>query len=86
MAWSHDGRTLAYCEGAVLHVVDRDGATTQVLRKGAGGLYPGACFDLAWSTDGRTLSLTEVANADQLDLSTPLRVTLTLGVKGGALR
>jgi hypothetical protein len=81
LAWSPDGQKVAYCEGAVLHIADAAGATTQILHQGRGGRYPGACFDLAWSNDGRTLSLTEVENAEQLDISNPVRLTITLGPK-----
>jgi hypothetical protein len=38
-------------------------------------------FDLQWSNDGRTLSFTQVENARQLDLSRPVRVLITLGVR-----
>jgi hypothetical protein len=81
LAWSPDGTKIAFSEGAVVTIADSNGATRQVIHTGPGGRYPGACFDLLWSTDGRTLSFTQVENADQLDLSRPMRVSITLGVR-----
>ena len=49
---------------------------------GPGAQYPGACFDLVWADDGRTLSFTQVENAEQLDLSRPVRVVITLRAPG----
>jgi hypothetical protein len=85
-AWSPGGRTIAYCSGAILTVADSDGKTSQALHRGPGGAYPGACFDIAWSADGGTISFTQVENAEQLDISTPKRITLTLGARAGPIR
>jgi hypothetical protein len=81
LAWSLDSSKVAYAEGAVVTVADSDGKTRQVVYTGPGARYPGACIDLQWSDGGRTLSFTQVENARQLDLSTPTRVTITLGVR-----
>ena len=81
LAWSPDGRKIAFSEGAIVTIADSDGKTQQVIHTGPGGRYPGACFDLEWSKDGRTLSFTQVENARQLDLSRPVRVSITLGVR-----
>jgi hypothetical protein len=81
LAWSPDGSKVAYSEGAVVAISDSDGRTRTVIHTGPGGRYPGACFDLAWSEDGRVLSFTQVENAQQLDLSTPVRVSITLGTR-----
>jgi hypothetical protein len=80
LAWSPDGSKLAYCEGAILRVVDRDGASRTTLESGPGGPYPGACFDLVW--DGDRLSFTRVATAERPELAAPERVTLELGEAG----
>lgn len=77
LVWSPDGSKLAYCEGAILRVVDRDGSTRTTLESGPGGPYPGACFDLVW--DGDRLSFTRVATAERPELAAPERVTLVLG-------
>ncbi len=82
LAWSPDSSKIAFSEGAVVTIADRDGATRQVIHTGPGGPYPGACFDLVWSDAGRTLSFTQVENAEQLDLSRPTRVVITLGAAG----
>lgn len=82
LAWSPDNSKIAFSEGAVVTIADRDGATRQVIHTGPGGPYPGACFDLVWSNAGRTLSFTQVENAEQLDLSRPTRVVITLGAAG----
>lgn len=80
LAWSPDSSKLAYSEGAVVRIADSDGRTRQVIHTGPGGPYPGACFDLVWSDGGLTLSFTQVENAEQLDLSRPVRVVITLRV------
>jgi Tol biopolymer transport system component len=82
IAWSPDSSKIAFAEGAVVTIADRDGRTRQVMHTGPGGPYPGACFDLVWSEGGRTLSFTQVENAEQLDLSRPTRVIITLGAAG----
>jgi len=82
LAWSPDGSKIAFSEGAVVTIADSDGQSRQVIHTGPGGPYPGACFDLAWSAAGRTLSFTQVENAEQLDLSRPTRVVITLGAGG----
>jgi hypothetical protein len=82
LAWSPDSSKIAFSEGAVVTIADRDGRTRQVIHTGPGGPYPGACFDLVWSEGGRTLSFTQVENAEQLDLSRPTRVVITLGAAG----
>ena len=79
LSWSPGGTKIAYSEGAVVHVVDANGRTRQAIYTGPGGPYPGAAFDLVWSDGGHTLSFTQVENAEQLDLSHPLRVVMTLG-------
>jgi dipeptidyl aminopeptidase/acylaminoacyl peptidase len=79
LAWSPDNSKIAFSEGAVVTIADSDGRTRQVVYTGPGGPYPGACFDLVWSEAGRTLSFTQVENAEQLDLSRPTRVVITLG-------
>jgi len=78
MAWSPDGSKIAYSEGTNIHIVDADGRTRQIIYTGPGGAYPGAAFDLTWSGGGSTLSFTQVENAEQLDLSHPVRIILTL--------
>jgi dipeptidyl aminopeptidase/acylaminoacyl peptidase len=82
LAWSPDNTKIAFSEGAVVTIADSDGRTRQVIHTGPGGPYPGACFDLVWSEAGRTLSFTQVENAEQLDLSRPTRVVITLGTAG----
>jgi hypothetical protein len=82
LAWSPDNTKIAFSEGAVVTIADSDGRTRQVIHTGPGGPYPGACFDLVWSEAGRTLSFTQVENAEQLDLSRPTRVVITLGAAG----
>jgi hypothetical protein len=79
LGWSPGGTKIAYSEGAVVHLIDVDGRTRQTIYTGPGGPYPGAAFDIAWADNGRTLSFTQVENAEQLDLSSPLRVIITLG-------
>lgn len=81
LTWSPDGTKVAFSEGALVHVADHDGRTRQVIYQGPGGPYPGACFDLQWSNSGRTLSFIQVENRDQLDLSRPVRVVITLGAR-----
>lgn len=81
IAWSPDGSRLAYCEGTLVHVVDRDGGNRQILYAGPGGPYPGACLELAWSSDGSQLSFIQLEHASELSLANPSRVVLTLEVK-----
>lgn len=80
LAWSPDSSKIAFSEGTVVQIADSGGRTRQVIHTGPGGPYPGACFDLVWSDGGRTLSFTQVENAEQLDLSRPVRVVIALGV------
>ena len=81
LVWSPDGSKIAFSEGAVVTIADATGKTRQVVYTGPGGRYPGACFDFAWSDDGRALSFTQVENAEQLDLSRPVRVVIALGTR-----
>lgn len=81
MAWSPDGSKIAYSEGTTIHIVDADGKTRQTIYTGPGGPYPGAAFDLRWADGGSTLSFTQVENAEQLDLSHPVRIILTLAAR-----
>jgi hypothetical protein len=80
LTWSPDSSKIAFSEGTVVHIADSNGRTRQVIHTGPGGPYPGACFDLVWSDGGRTLSFTQVENAEQLDLSRPVRVVIALAV------
>ena len=76
LAWSPDGRLLAYCEGLIVHVVDSDGQSSQTVYVGPGGPYPGACSDLRWSPEGDSLIFRQIANVFQSDLANPLWVTI----------
>lgn len=82
IAWSPDGSRLAFCEGTLVFVVDRDGRNRQPLYAGPGGPYPGACLDLAWSSDGSRLSFVQLEHASDPELANPSRVVLALEVKG----
>jgi hypothetical protein len=80
LCWSPDGSKIAFSEGTILHVADSDGQTRQVIYIGPGGPYPGACFNLKWSGDGKRLSCIQVENARDVELSNPVKVTITLGM------
>jgi TolB protein len=49
LAWSPDGRRIAYTDGSNIHVIDADGRNPHALTR-AGGEEP------AWSPDGRTIA------------------------------
>lgn len=77
LAWSPDGSKVAYSEGTLIHVVDHDARTRNVVYAGPGGPYPGTCFDLKWENPD-TLSFTELESASETDLAYPKRITLRL--------
>lgn len=81
LAWHPEGRTIAFSEGTVVHLVDSDGQTRMLLYSGPGGPYPGACFNLTWSADGRTLSCEQVESVEREELANPSTVTITLNVR-----
>lgn len=80
LAWSPDGRLIAFSEGTLVQVADADGRTRQVLHKGPGGPYPGAAFDLRWSADGAHLTFTQVQHATDAELAHPETITLDLAL------
>jgi hypothetical protein len=77
VAFSPDGKLIAFCEGTLVSVAGLD-TEAQVLYTGPGGPYPGACLDLTWSGDGRQLRFVQLAHAHDRKLAKPSRVTLTL--------
>lgn len=78
LTWSPDSTKLAYSEGCLVHIVDQEVMFRTTIYTGPGGPYPGACFDLKWAKNGGELSFVQIENAQQPDLSSPIRVIVTL--------
>jgi hypothetical protein len=81
ISWSPDGDWLAFCEGTLVSVVNRNGGGRQLLYAGPGGPYPGACRELFWSVDGGELSFIQLEHAGDPSLANPSRIVLTLEEK-----
>jgi hypothetical protein len=77
MAWSRDGRMLAFCEGTLVFVAGRTGSA-HLLYAGPGGSYPGACTDLEWTEDAGQLRFIQLQHARDAQLANPARVVLKL--------
>jgi len=81
LCWSPDGSKIAFSEGTLVQIADRDGQTKSTIYSGPGGPYPGASFDLRWSDNGRQLSFLQVEHAQDSELANPSFVTIILGIK-----
>jgi hypothetical protein len=79
LCWSPDSSKIAFSEGTIVHIADRDGQTKSTIYSGPGGPYPGASFDLRWSDNGRQLSFFQVEHAQDSELANPSLVTIILG-------
>lgn len=79
LCWSPDSSKIAFSEGTMVHIADRDGQTKCTIYSGPGGPYPGASFDLRWSDNGRQLSFFQVEHAQDSELANPSLVTIILG-------
>lgn len=81
LCWSPDGSKIAFSEGSIVHIADRDGQTKQIIYSGPGGPYPGASFNLKWVENGQKLSFIQVENAQDSELANPAIVTIKLGMR-----
>jgi hypothetical protein len=78
LTWSPDSTKIAYSEGCLVHIVDQEVMFRTTIYTGPGGSYPGACFELKWAKNGGALSFVQIENAQQPDLSSPIRVIVTV--------